>query len=165
MEINELTTKKVTPLGDFNCQSFPIDNNKCYDITEEELTKLGNHELKWHLEETTTTEEIDDFDSPILDNENEIIGYEKKVITTTKYIVSLVPNDNTQELLEKHQNELRQVRANLFKAFDIYKSNVEYGVLTETEQKHNEIVEWYSKCLELDENAIENYPSELEKYL
>ena len=39
--------KLVTPLGDFNCQSFPILENNKYFITDEELDKLGKHELKW----------------------------------------------------------------------------------------------------------------------
>ena len=60
---------------------------------------------------------------------------------------------------------LRTQRARLFKAFDIYKSNVEYGVISETQEEHYQIVEWYQKCLDLDYNAINNYPSVLERYL
>ena len=71
-------------------------------------------------------------------------------------------------LLENAKHDLsvlRNQRARLFKAFDIYKSNVEYGVIPETQETHDLITTWYLACLELDYNAITNYPSELEKYL
>ena len=79
--------KLVTPIGDFNCQSFPILEDKKYFITDEELEKLGKHELKWNYEE----EIIDD----------------KKIIHC-----SLIPNDNTQELLV---NNARQEKAEILK--------------------------------------------------
>lgn len=60
---------------------------------------------------------------------------------------------------------LRNQRAKLFKAFDIYKSNVEYHLIVETQETHDRIATWYNACLELDYNAIENYPCELERYL
>lgn len=60
---------------------------------------------------------------------------------------------------------LRQERARVFKAFDIYKQNVAYGVEQETQEKHNEIISWYNACLNLDRHAIENVPSEVAKYL
>ena len=60
---------------------------------------------------------------------------------------------------------LRTKRARLFKAFDIYKENVNYGLISEDEQTHERLATWYHKCLELDFEAIDNCPSELEKYL
>lgn len=44
------TKKLVTPLGDFGCQSFPLIEGNTYEITDEELEKLGKHELKWSTE-------------------------------------------------------------------------------------------------------------------
>lgn len=70
-----------------------------------------------------------------------------------------------KERAEHSQEILRSKRKRLFKAFDIYKQNVSYGIFDETNKRHNEISEWYQKCLNLDYNAIINYPSELEKYL
>ena len=43
----EISRKPVTPIGDFNCQSFPLIDGNIYEISEDELEKLGRHELKW----------------------------------------------------------------------------------------------------------------------
>ena len=60
---------------------------------------------------------------------------------------------------------LRRKRKPLLEAFDIYKSNVEYGVLEETEAEHLNILAWYRLALDLDKDAIGNPPAEIEKYL
>lgn len=60
---------------------------------------------------------------------------------------------------------LRNKRNKLFKAFDIYKQNVNYGLIEETQEQHENITTWYNLCLELDYNAINNCPQEIEKYL
>lgn len=66
----------------------------------------------------------------------------------------------------KHSQEvLRKERARLFKAFDIFKENVNFGITTLSDNRKLEIIDWYNLCLELDYDAITNYPSELEKYL
>ena len=72
---------------------------------------------------------------------------------------------NIRERAKNCPELLRVKRKRLFKAFDIYKSNIEYGVISETQEEHSQIVEWYQKCLDLDYNAINNYPPVLEKYL
>lgn len=59
---------------------------------------------------------------------------------------------------------LRNKRKLLFKAFDIYKENVAYGLDVETEQEHEDIKKWYLACLELDENAINNPPEKIIRY-
>lgn len=60
---------------------------------------------------------------------------------------------------------IRNKRARLFKAFDIFKENVNFGIIPLSDERKYEIIAWYSKCLELDYQAINNYPSELNKYL
>ena len=60
---------------------------------------------------------------------------------------------------------LRMERERLFKAFDIYKANVRYGVVGESENEHTRITEWYRKALDLDANAIRDYPIVLNRYL
>ena len=60
---------------------------------------------------------------------------------------------------------LRARRKKVFKAFDIYKENVNYGLITETAEQHDRIVEWYEACLEFDPNAINNIPIEITRYL
>ena len=72
------------------------------------------------------------------------------------------------ELLNRAKNNvvvLRQKREILFKAFDIYKSNIEYGLIAETDETHQRIASWYLLALDLDYNAITNYPPELDRYL
>lgn len=60
---------------------------------------------------------------------------------------------------------LRTQRARLFKAFDIYKENVNYGLIQENEETHQRLTAWYNACLELDYNAINNVPNEIKGYL
>lgn len=60
---------------------------------------------------------------------------------------------------------LREKRAKAFKAFDIYKQNVNYGLISETKAKHTEIVEWYNNCLDLVQESIENIPDEIKQFL
>lgn len=69
------------------------------------------------------------------------------------------------ERAKKHPEVLRLQRKRLFDAFDIYKANVRYGVISEDEKTHKEVSEWYQKALDLDEEAISNYPQVLERYL
>ena len=60
---------------------------------------------------------------------------------------------------------LRMERERLFRAFDIYKANVRYGVVGESEEEHTRITEWYRKALDLDANAIRDYPIVHNRYL
>ena len=60
---------------------------------------------------------------------------------------------------------LRMERERLFRAFDIYKANVRYGVVGESEEEQTRITEWYRKALDLDANAIKDYPVALNRYL
>lgn len=43
----------------------------------------------------------------------------------------------------------REYRTCLFAAFDIYKSNVQYGIESETAEQHVEILNWYDQMLTL----------------
>ena len=60
---------------------------------------------------------------------------------------------------------LRNKRKRLFKAFDIYKQNVAYGLEQESQETHKRIATWYQNCLELNYDAINNFPQEIQKYL
>ena len=66
---------------------------------------------------------------------------------------------------EMRLGELRMKRDPLLKAFDIYKSNVMYGTIVETDEQKVIVTEWYRKILDLDEEAINNPPSVVAKYL
>ena len=59
----------------------------------------------------------------------------------------------------------RQIRKPLLEAFDIYKSNVYYGIVSETEEEHAEIIEWYGKLLDLEDNAFTAVPQPILKYV
>nr|DAN10080.1 MAG TPA: hypothetical protein [Caudoviricetes sp.] len=60
---------------------------------------------------------------------------------------------------------LRTLRAPLLDAFDIYKSNVYYGIITETDEQHEAIVAWYHNLCDLKESAISEPPAGIRKYL
>ena len=68
-----------------------------------------------------------------------------------------------EQLLEQRIEELRQLRTPLLQAFDIYKSNVNYGI--ETDNSREEIIMWYKAILDLDEKAISNPPIEIRRYM
>ena len=63
------------------------------------------------------------------------------------------------------EKTLRSKRVKLLDAFDIYKSNVNYGAITETEQEHNDIITWYHQILDLVEEAFDRVPQKVAQYL
>ena len=76
----------------------------------------------------------------------------------------------------KELDYLRALRKPLLKAFDIYKSNVYYGVIAETEEEHAEVLAWYAALLDIGntnakartmtaESAIQNVPAGVRRYL
>lgn len=72
------------------------------------------------------------------------------------------------DILERAKNcpeWLRQERKKAFKAFDVYKQNVAYGLVEETQEEHEQIKAWYNDCLNLNRQAIENVPAKVRKYL
>lgn len=57
-------------------------------------------------------------------------------------------------------SQAREKRAREFKAFDIYKSNIAYGIEIETQQKKEELMNWYQTWLDFPESInAENYRS------
>lgn len=85
----------------------------------------------------------------------------------------LVENPDYETYLQEQEiksqqralNLLRQKRKPLLNAFDIYKSNVSYGVIEETGEEHNQITAWYQSILDLDETALDNVPNSIKRYL
>ena len=74
------------------------------------------------------------------------------------------------ELLNRAKNNvvvLRQKREKLFKAFDIYKTNVSVGIEKPTEEQWPKIVKWYTDCKDLIPMAFadENIPDVIKYYL
>lgn len=60
---------------------------------------------------------------------------------------------------------IRQLRKPLLKAFDVYKSNVNYGVETETTEERTVIMAWYKKLLDKDKAALVNIPAKVKRYI
>lgn len=93
----------------------------------------------------------------------------------TKYINGVL--DNTYDydseylsMLEERKtqssiNALRSKRDNILLAFDKYKSNIYYGIESETAREHTEMLEYYNKLLAMDEEAINNVPSRIAYYM
>lgn len=77
---------------------------------------------------------------------------------------NLINDIYSEEEYDDSQIQLiRSIRESLLNAFDIYKTNVSYGV--ENDENHDQIVAWYRLILDLDENAINNPPEEIKRYL
>lgn len=62
-------------------------------------------------------------------------------------------------------NHIRFLRKPLLKAFDVYKSNVYYGVVKETEAEHAAVLAWYKNLCDLKTEAVESVPAAVQKYL
>ena len=60
---------------------------------------------------------------------------------------------------------IRQLRKPLLEAFDVYKSNVAYGVEQETSTEHISIMQWYQDLLDKKPNALEDIPLKIQRYL
>lgn len=84
-------------------------------------------------------------------------GKELKVVDGK--VVAILPTITDEEKL----NILRAKREPLLQAFDIYKSNVNYGI--EADANRTKILKWYKAILDLDEEAINNPPDEIRRYM
>ena len=79
---------------------------------------------------------------------------------------------NQPDPLEENLKEVRRARARYLKAFDIYKSNVTYGVESESEEQKAEVLAWYAVLLDITElvtaESIPDFPetpARVAKYL
>lgn len=87
-------------------------------------------------------------------------GKELKVVDGKVVAVERVELPKTQEEIIE---QLRIKRKPLLHAFDIYKSNVNYGI--EEDANREKILKWYKAILNLDEKAISNPPDEIRRYM
>lgn len=67
---------------------------------------------------------------------------------------------------EYKNSELRAQRKDILNAFDIYKTNVSFGI-EEIESDADKIIilAWYQDLLDLKESAFENIPEAIQKYM
>lgn len=78
-----------------------------------------------------------------------------------------------EETIDDVTRAVRGYRKRLLSAFDAYKSNLFYGIETETPAEHQEIVEWYQEILDLPEKVEDasaevvwpTIPAKIERYL
>lgn len=90
-----------------------------------------------------------------------------KVIITDDWM-EITEKEYTEAFLEPSlsmDDFLRNQRIDLLKAFDIYKSNVSYGIVQEDYDTNQKIVSWYYDLLDLKNEAFENIPNEIKRYL
>lgn len=72
--------------------------------------------------------------------------------------------DNSEILtynLEKYKNTLREKRSRLLDAFDKW----EKAVLRNREEDDENIMEWYYRILELEEDSLDEIPDRISHYL
>lgn len=65
----------------------------------------------------------------------------------------------------KKEEALRTLREPLLAAFDVYKQNIGYGIITETETEHETVMEWYRDLCDLKEGALREVPAKIKKYV
>ena len=68
-----------------------------------------------------------------------------------------------EKVVDIDKNELREKREFILAAFDIYKSNVNYGI--EQEENKEDIINWYQNLLDLNEMAFNTIPIKIKKYM
>lgn len=60
---------------------------------------------------------------------------------------------------------IRELRAPLLDAFDIYKTNCIYGIVEESAEQRAKVIEWYNRLLNLDASALTEVPVSVQKYV
>ena len=73
-------------------------------------------------------------------------------------------NDLDKVGITYRDTAIRQLRTPLLEAFDVYKSNVTYGVENETVTEKAEIMAWYQDLLDKKESALKNVPLKIKRY-
>ena len=77
----------------------------------------------------------------------------------------LTSNDLYKVGAKYKDTAIRQLRKPLLEAFDIYKSNIAYGVEQETTEDRIVIMDWYQDLLDKKETALVNVPLKIQRYL
>lgn len=152
-----------------------FNQNKTRELTEYDLSKgyLKDDIITIHYNEVQEVQEVGHYET-IAEYSNG--GKDVKWVVDVKGVEYQPARDEIEnvlvyipftqsELTELHLKNLRQKRELILKAFDVYKTNVSYGIYNESVIEHNEIVAWYQSILDLDETAINNVPNVIERYI
>lgn len=130
----------------------------------------------WYVTYNTDTrkiERMDDFKMVIEDINLKTIEVEDDNLPDDIFTrMSTYKVDNNEqfykdeELVREYElDKLRAKREPLLKAFDIYKSNLIVGAISLPEEQKQEVITWYNEVLDLSEDAINNPPTVISKYL
>jgi hypothetical protein len=60
---------------------------------------------------------------------------------------------------------IRELRAPLLDAFDVYKTNCIYGIVQESAEERAKVIEWYTRLLNLDASALTEVPPTIQRYV
>ena len=66
---------------------------------------------------------------------------------------------------EYADNAKRQLRKNLFSAFDMHKGNISYGAETETQEEKTKVLMWREDLKDLKTSAFKDIPDSIKYYL
>ena len=111
----EILTTRVTPCGDW-FQTFPIDENNYYDITEQEAIALSEHRLKWSKDinnKPILVENEDSADISMAMHGQEILEL-KQYLFETDYVIIKIEEaiiDGDAELIASRKAEYASVLA------------------------------------------------------
>ncbi len=83
----------------------------------------------------------------------------KRVTPATIEDISALHGTDAEVVLKRH------LREPLLNAFDIHKSNIAYGVTTESKEAHDACLAWYRRLLDLDEDAIISPPECIRRHV
>lgn len=72
------------------------------------------------------------------------------------YYASIVWKNNSQRKINTAIKHIRQQRKKYLQAFDIYKQNVNYGLIQESLEEHELVCKWYTTILALPEQVDKN---------
>ena len=98
--------------------------------------------------------------------EMEVSDEQFEVLTEGRVGYAWKYESGTFTLAEKFDADyLRRKRTPLLEAFDKYKSNVYYGIETETADERSVLLEWYRGLLDLSVDSIKNVPEKIKYYL
>ena len=122
--------------------------------------------------DTRRLERVDDME--MIFTEDNLVTIEKDItfeddICLNLSVYKVDEEDNfyvDEELVKERQLDiLRMKREPLLKAFDIYKSNLIVGAISLSDEEKQQVIDWYHLILDLDEEAINNPPDVISKYL
>lgn len=104
------------------------------------------------------------FNVTLVEYDNEMEAIIDGAIKAGQFEVDLINNREALWFNER-LTLIRDARSKLLTAFDKYKTNVQYGVATESNSQHSIVVNWYQSLLDLKDEAFINVPEQIKYYI